>query len=306
MTTGCPSCRESNYKELPFGGYEYNGVKLPLVRCEHCSLQYVLHNLSNEEIDSFYNVPEYFNSEYAGGAVKDYASSRVEQEEKAHAALRVIKKYKPKGKFLDIGCAGGYLVALAKSFYGYDSYGAELSQLMVEYGTKELGVTIHNGTIYDLPADWGNFDVIYLGDVLEHVPDPHRFLQAIRARLSPGGLVVFEVPMTYNWTLSGLVIGLVNIVRGRLGRIYFLPAQHRTNFVKKAPYHLLMFTKRSMRSFLMSENFTVRYLKIYEGAPKTKFGKGFYSSLKIITSFLTHYLPQATFGDRMIVIGEKR
>ncbi len=306
MKMSCPSCGEVKYSELPFGGYEYKGERLLLVRCVACSLQYIRHGLTNNEIDAFYNEPDYFNSEYAGGAVKDYASSLPEQEEKAHRALTVIQRYKKQGKLLDIGCAGGYLVALAEKIYGYEGYGAELSDMMVAYGKEKLNLHIHRGTVYDLPENWGNFDVIYLGDVLEHVAEPHRFVNAIKDRLNSGGLVVFEVPMSYNWTLSGLFIGFANMMRGRLGYRYFLPAQHRTNFVKKPPYHLLMFTKRSMRFFLESENFMVRYLKIYEGAPKTKFSKGLYRRLKSITSWLTWHLPQSMFGDRMLVIGEKR
>ena len=301
----CPVCGGMSSRDLSFGGYYFAGEKLPLVLCDNCDLQYVRHHLNEKEISSFYNESEYFKSEYAGGGqTEEYAASRQDQEEKAARVLNIIKKIRPNGKLIEIGCAGGYFCALARDRYGYDVKGVELSEEMGQWGRQNLGLDIFTGSIFSAPLSWSGFSVAYLGDVLEHVSDPITFVGEIKSRLVTGGILVLELPFTYNWTLSGFIIGLANMFRGRFGRKYFLPAQHRKNFVPKPPYHLLMFTRKSLKTFLEKQGFRVLYLKIYEGEPKDKFGRSFYSSLKQITHWLTWFLPQSFLGDRCLVIAE--
>ena len=46
----------------------------------------------------------------------------------------------------------------------------------------------------------GSFDVIVLGDVLEHLPDPWRALKTLRGMLKPEGRVALSVPNVSHWT----------------------------------------------------------------------------------------------------------
>lgn len=299
----CPVCESSNFKELDFGGYFYHNQKMPLTRCEFCSLKYIVHNLSDDDIQSFYNEEEYFDSEYAGGAIKDYGSNKENQDIKADRALNVIKKYRPSGKLLEIGCAGGYFLLRAKRL-GYDVKGVEVSDKMCRLAER-IGLDVFCGELKDLPEGSGNFDVVYLGDILEHVASPNEFIVAVRGRMALGGIVTIELPLTYNWTLSGLAIGIVNLFRGRFGYKYFLPAQHRQSFMAKPPYHLLMFNRRSVKYFLAANDLKVKYLSIYDGLPKEKFQRNAYHWLKRISNFITLRSGQNFFGDRCLVIAQK-
>lgn len=301
----CPSCGQKKFTELSFGGYVYQEKQMPLVRCHFCQLKYVCHNLTQFQIDEFYNRDSYFDSEYIGGAGGEYQSNKLAMEMKADKVFSVLHRIRPSGKLLDIGCAGGFSLALAKEKYGYESFGVEVSKTMAE-SAKKRGVTIACGSIDAVPASWGRFDAIYLGDVLEHVPDPNPFIQKIKSRLSLRGVVAIEVPLSYNLTLSGILIGILNLCRGRWGYQYFLPAQHRTHFIPKPPYHLLMFNNKSMRYFLEHNGFKVVYMKVYEGEPKQKFGTGVYASLKYVTHKITSGIKQPWFGDRMLVVGIAR
>ena len=244
----CPSCGNTKYKKLSFGGYLYQDTVMPLQKCAHCKLKYVSHNLTQAEIDEFYNRDEYFDSEYIGGAGGDYASNKLAMEEKADKVFRTLNRFKSTGKLLDTGCAGGFSLKVAHDTYGYDAYGAEVSKMMSQFAEKR-GMKVCCGSTDAVPTSWGSFDAIYLGDVLEHVPTPNAFIQKIRARLSEGGVLVLEVPLSYNLTLSGLAIGFCNMLCGRFGYRYFLPAQHRASFIAKPPYHLLMFNCSSMDYF---------------------------------------------------------
>jgi 2-polyprenyl-3-methyl-5-hydroxy-6-metoxy-1,4-benzoquinol methylase len=265
---------------------------------------YVVHGLSKQEMDAFYNEHSYFEAEYGGGAAVNYLANKLEQDEKANLALSIIHRFEQKGRLLEIGCAGGYLLEVARDKFGYDVAGVELSEEMCAEG-RARGLDIFCGSIEDAPVEWQKFDVIYLGDVLEHIATPKPFMDAINGRLNIGGQVAIELPLTYNLTLSGIVIGLVNLLKGNWGYQYFLPAQHRRNYANKPPYHVLMFNRASIRSFLKLYGFRVRYLKIYEGKPKEKFSGSWYGRFKALTHWLTFYFPQNFLGDRIFVVAEK-
>lgn len=300
----CPVCGSEKYSKLDYGGYEYKGIKMPLVWCSNCSLSYIVHNLSAEEINGFYNESIYFDSEYAGGATKKYIDDKKEQEQKALKILDIINKYHNGKKLLEIGSAGGFFLDTAKNKCGFDVFGVEVSKEMCFFA-RGRGLNVYCGTIYNMPMGWGEFDVIYMGDVLEHIPEPNKFISLVKNKLNKNGLLVLELPLTYNPTLSGIIIGIFNMLKGNLGYKYFLPSQHRVNYVKKSPYHLVMFNKKSINYFLKNNDFVVQYLKEYEGIPKEKF-KGKYELLKNLSSILTTNIYQSLLGDRMIVVAKKK
>lgn len=300
----CPVCAESKNSSLPYGGYRYDNVSYPLVRCISCGLKYIVHSLHDEAIAELYKQEAYFDSEYAGGATKSYASNEAHLKGKARDALKKIVAYKKSGKLLDIGCAGGYLLEVAQQEFGFDAYGIEMSEDMVSFGTAR-GLRLAAGTMENVPAVWGQFDVAYLGDVLEHVRDPHQFVRAISSRLSPHGIIVIEVPLSYEATLTGWLAGVVNVFRGRFGKKYFLPAQHRQSMLAKPPYHLLMFTPRSIRRLLTMEGFCVDLTQTTEGLAKDKYTSPLYRAIKIIAHFLTTHITQSFFGDRMFVVAHR-
>lgn len=277
---------------------------MPLVECRTCGLKYVIHGLSEDQFKAFYDDPKYFDSEYAGGVEMNYEDNKAAMNEKAAVVLPIIKRYKPNGHFLDIGCAGGYLIELARDRFNYDARGVEVSKEMARKG-RSRGLDILCGTVNDIPNSWPQFDIIYMGDVLEHIPRLKLFMEKVKGHMASDSFMVLELPLTFNLTLSGIFIGVFNMLKGNVGRRYFLPAQHRNRFEKKPPYHVLMFSRRSIAEFFRREGFTVRYMKIYEGKPKSKFKSTWYGRLKSITHRLTYYLPQNRLGDRMIVIAQK-
>jgi SAM-dependent methyltransferase len=97
---------------------------------------------------------------------------------------------------LDAGCgSGGNLALLAGlvpqgRLYGFE-YDAEARRAATALG---IG-TIAAGALPDgVPFPETAFDLIGLFDVLEHLADPVASLQALGARLAPGGALVLTVP----------------------------------------------------------------------------------------------------------------
>lgn len=81
-----------------------------------------------------------------------------------------------KARILDLGCGHGRLLyKLQKSGY-HDSHGVELSSEQINIAQKLGVVNIHQGNILDIKKlNLGQFEVVFLMDVLEHLTRPEFF-----------------------------------------------------------------------------------------------------------------------------------
>jgi 2-polyprenyl-6-hydroxyphenyl methylase/3-demethylubiquinone-9 3-methyltransferase len=101
-------------------------------------------------------------------------------------------------RVLDVGCGGGFLLERLAS-RGYSGVGIDLSPESVQIAQRrleELGAAdrlrAEVGSAYEPPE--GEYDLITLTDVLEHLERPRECLAALRDRLAPGGLLVISTP----------------------------------------------------------------------------------------------------------------
>ncbi len=101
-----------------------------------------------------------------------------------------------KVRILDAGCGTGvsteYLVHLNPEA---EVVGIDLSPGAIAVATERCQrskadrVTFHNLSIYDVDQLPGEFDMINCVGVLHHMPDPIRGIQALAAKLKPGGIL---------------------------------------------------------------------------------------------------------------------
>lgn len=102
------------------------------------------------------------------------------------------------GKYLDIGCNKGFLIAAGMQL-GWDVYGAEIvPELTVPFGNsyKEYRDHLYAGRFCDVRPhlDENMFDLITAIDVVEHFEDPLADFQGIYDVLKPGGVFVVQTP----------------------------------------------------------------------------------------------------------------
>ncbi|NJC25154.1 class I SAM-dependent methyltransferase [Neolewinella antarctica] len=106
-----------------------------------------------------------------------------------------------KTRVFEIGCGeGGNLVPFLK--LGCACVGVDLLQSKIDLGKEYLRdvapgapVELVIQDIYDASADrLGQFDLIMLRDVIEHIHDQERFLTMVHRYLKPGGRIFFGFP----------------------------------------------------------------------------------------------------------------
>ena len=181
----CPVCGAVDYQELypdklgnglPKFGYDFSprhSDHYRVVRCAHCQHAYCSPRPANL-YRSYLDVQdaEYLRNE----------AQRVATYEKT---IDTIRRFKPQGKLLDVGCASGDFLAVARRNYGVE--GLELSRWAAALA-RERGYAVHacrlsellQSTLYDVVTMWG---------VIEHFEFPRHELAEIRRLLTPHGLV---------------------------------------------------------------------------------------------------------------------
>jgi len=154
-----------------------------IVRCKKCGLFYRNPRLSDrDEIDKYKH------------QIYDESYSLVEDKSKKEIFVSILNKLEHrKGKILDIGCADGYFLALARE-RGWESYGIEISDFLLRKARENLG----GKQIFGVPLKMANFppnsfDVITMWDVLDHLIDPLGELTEIGRILKNKGLLIIRV-----------------------------------------------------------------------------------------------------------------
>lgn len=102
-----------------------------------------------------------------------------------------IAPFLSQGRWLDVGAGAGMLLRVAEEL-GYEVSGTDLRPDTVA-ALRGEGFTMHQCAIEDVPGD-GDYDIVSLCDVLEHMPFPRRGLAAVARLLKPSGFVFVSLP----------------------------------------------------------------------------------------------------------------
>lgn len=108
-----------------------------------------------------------------------------------------------KEKVLDVGCGNG-TVAHYLFENGYQVLGIDVSKDAVDQA-KKLGIgKFFQGNVEEgLPFPAKKFDVVFLGDILEHLFNPAHVLREAKRVLKPKGRIVVSCPnmgfLVYRW-----------------------------------------------------------------------------------------------------------
>jgi GT2 family glycosyltransferase/SAM-dependent methyltransferase len=112
----------------------------------------------------------------------------------ARERLDWVKLYVPCGVLLEVGCATGEFLSVARDD-GYECYGVETSDWAAKHA-RISGAQVVTGYLEDWASQHPGVrvDAVLLWHVLEHIPAPLEFLRVAQSVLKPGGRLIIEVP----------------------------------------------------------------------------------------------------------------
>ena len=156
---------------------------------------------------------------------------------------RLMAEVHDGARVLDVGCATGYLAAeLSRRGCTVVGFEVDPASAALAEASCEAVVVGDIESEADRERIPGEFDVILLGDVLEHLKDPWEALPAMRSLLAPGGVVVASIP---NVAASPVRLSLL---RGSF-------EYTETGLLDRT--HLRFFTRASVRDLVHSAGFVV-------------------------------------------------
>lgn len=153
---------------------------------------------SKQELLNFYE-KNYFQNQ-SGSYRKEYS-----ELEKRVIGLRITQRARQisffrgevPGSLLDVGCGEGFVLRhYAES--GWSVTGLDFSLAGIERMNPEYRQHVEQGDVFDLLnkkiESKERYDIVWLGNVLEHVLDPIELLYSLRKLVKPDGVLLVTVP----------------------------------------------------------------------------------------------------------------
>jgi SAM-dependent methyltransferase len=192
----CAVCGEGH--DLPVA-FEKHG--LTIRRCASCSHVFVSPRLPEGA------VPTLYSKTYWDGYMRALGRPTLEErlvldyQSSWERLRRDILPRRSGGRLLEVGAASGGLVKAAGES-GFAAIGIEPSTNACELARRAHGIELICATLPEYACTPESFDVVCYYNVLEHLLDPRRELEAVRRVLAPGGLLVIETPTASSLALA--------------------------------------------------------------------------------------------------------
>jgi len=164
----------------------FEGDRFGYYRCADCSSVFVDPVPGEQTFARMYAKTDYHDCHYSECKSGHY-----------DAAAQILAKFAPAGSsVLDYGCGFGHFLRAVRSA-GFNGFGVEFDAEAANAAAHAAGCEVVSVAEFDCqPAV--RFDVIHLGDVLEHLPNPAETLAHLLNYLKPGGLLFVEGPLEVN------------------------------------------------------------------------------------------------------------
>jgi len=187
--TECPICGDRlEKKSLCKVNLVYDS-EYDLVECAECGVIYFSPMPTQAQLREFYSATYY-----------DFDKGR--EEGKGMAFAHTLKRWKTKGRFVDVGCATGFFINGIRNNSEWEVYGTDFGESAVRYARDILKLNVVQGDLADARFPDAFFDYVHVNNVLEHVLDPLSLLKECRRIIKPDGIFFLSVPNGYNDSLD--------------------------------------------------------------------------------------------------------
>lgn len=162
-------------------------------------------------------------------------STHIAYFRKVITYLRPYLNKRPHIKLLDVGCAIGALIFVARE-QGIEAEGIDIAKSAVSYAQKQhLPVSRGTCSTWFTKTHYANhYDVITAFEVIEHEENPLQMMRIIYTMLRPGGTIALTTP-DFN-TLFRVIMGNNWIGYQHQEHLWFFTADSLTRLLKQAGF----------------------------------------------------------------------
>lgn len=167
-------------------------IPVKIIECKNCSLV----SLENPtKIYTNYDDSEYRkrHSPIIGKTLSPREMFDLEIKFQNSRINRIKKLLKSDFRVLEIGSSTGHFL------YGIhdmvkETTGIELNSEQARFSKNELGLNIHDQPLGKAPLKQNYYDIIFMFQVFEHIPNPLEFLEICKKYMKRTGMIYLEVP----------------------------------------------------------------------------------------------------------------
>jgi 2-polyprenyl-3-methyl-5-hydroxy-6-metoxy-1,4-benzoquinol methylase len=248
----CDCCGSASWRPL----FAENGITLG--KCSECDLH------SIEEIPApEARMTEMEEGHYASGSLEILDANRQIVAErvltdKFQKYVDLAGRHVHEGRWLDIGCGAGLLIALAQQA-GFTGEGIELNADRRAAAASQTKARIHGVPVESIGYPDDTFDVISMINVFSHLTSPAQTLAELHRILKPGGVLIMATgEMTDGVQKS-------HMLNWNLGdHLYFLGDRTLDRYAETIGFAVL----ERQRNWLPDEMFSREWLRMKGRSPK--------------------------------------
>jgi SAM-dependent methyltransferase len=204
-----------------------------VLRCIPCGLRWLSPRPAADALEVIYSAEHYFGQGDTGYA--QFAALRLDEFRSRVEAMLASGAQ----SVLDYGAATGEFTGIAAS-QGMRAVGIEFSRAARSEAARRGIELLAPGT------EVGEFDVIHMNHVLEHLPDPSEHLRWCLEHLAPNGMLWIEVPFQFD---------------NDLDRLRRLAGRWHPSFNAFSLHHTYFFSQRSLRRICDQANLSIEALR---------------------------------------------
>ncbi len=221
----CIICNQDRTKVFAIN----NGFNL--VRCLNDDLIYVNPQPDKDDFNKFYESPDYFLRGDKTLGYADYMADKDAITKNGQVVINAIRKFCNRGKLLDIGCAYGFSLDVARRA-GFDIWGNDLNGEAVKYARETLNiVNARQGYLKNMNYENNFFDVAMMLGTIEHFQNPQDEVSEAMRLLKPGGILAASTvdmdSMIGRWTIRPPE------------HLYYFSAKTLSNLLEKNGFEIL-------------------------------------------------------------------
>jgi len=163
--------------------------------CTGCGHRFALAPDASLHIAAVYG-DDYFNG--GGAGYSNYLSESRLLEAHGRRYGKLLKRFAPAGRLLDVGAAAGFILKGLRA-EGWDGVGVEPNTSMARHAREQLGMHVTASSFEDFEVA-EPFDAITVIQVMAHFIEPRVAVDHLFELLKPGGIVVVETWNVRSWS----------------------------------------------------------------------------------------------------------